>query len=151
MPYFLMTWGELPGSKAGPFCRDSRYAISPAVYRIFARDYSNLTSAHVIRSNRAPCPGGGIGRRAGFRCQWLNGREGSSPFLGTILVFTPFITECFASHISEALAVGAHTCLAPTPFLLCESPGPILQFGDYEAEGNPNRANRAGRDDGAPR
>src|SRR5436190_5963892 len=28
-------------------------------------------------------PGGGIGRRAGFRCQWLNGREGSSPFLGT--------------------------------------------------------------------
>src|SRR3954451_6165053 len=31
-----------------------------------------------------PCPGGGIGRRAGFRCQWLNGREGSSPFLGTI-------------------------------------------------------------------
>ena len=33
------------------------------------------------------CPGGGIGRRAGFRCQWLNGREGSSPFLGTILGF----------------------------------------------------------------
>src|SRR6201996_6461780 len=85
MPYFLMTWGELPGSKAGPFCRDSRYAISPAVYRIFARDYSNLTSAHVIRSNRPQCPGGGIGRRAGFRCQWLNGREGSSPFLGTTL------------------------------------------------------------------
>ena len=33
------------------------------------------------------CPGGGIGRRAGFRCQWLNGREGSSPFLGTIRLF----------------------------------------------------------------
>ena len=30
-------------------------------------------------------PGGGIGRRAGFRCQWLNGRGGSSPFLGTTL------------------------------------------------------------------
>ena len=29
-------------------------------------------------------PGGGIGRRAGFRCQWLNGRGGSSPLLGTI-------------------------------------------------------------------
>lgn len=28
-------------------------------------------------------PGGGIGRRAGFRCQWLNGRGGSSPLLGT--------------------------------------------------------------------
>ena len=37
------------------------------------------TPRHVPRT----CPGGGIGRRAGFRCQWLNGREGSSPFLGT--------------------------------------------------------------------
>src|SRR4051794_8987231 len=34
-------------------------------------------------------PGGGIGRRAGFRCQWLNGREGSSPFLGTIVSQIP--------------------------------------------------------------
>src|SRR3954451_6725572 len=32
-----------------------------------------------------PGPGGGIGRRAGFRCQWLNGRGGSSPLLGTTL------------------------------------------------------------------
>src|SRR3546814_12599378 len=30
------------------------------------------------------CPGGGIGRRAGFRCQWPQGRDGSSPFLGTL-------------------------------------------------------------------
>ena len=37
-------------------------------------------------------PGGGIGRRAGFRCQWLNGREGSSPFLGT----TSLLSERFA-------------------------------------------------------
>jgi hypothetical protein len=29
------------------------------------------------------CPGGGIGRRAGFRCQWPQGRGGSSPLLGT--------------------------------------------------------------------
>src|SRR5262249_32682056 len=47
----------------------------------------DLTSASSIRSNRpraaTACPGGGIGRRAGFRCQWLHGREGSSPFLGT--------------------------------------------------------------------
>ncbi len=51
------------------------------------------------------CRGGGIGRRAGFRCQWPQGRAGSSPVLGTIgtfyhvpeepvsLVFTgPFLT-----------------------------------------------------------
>ena len=44
---------------------------------------SNLTSGPPIRTNRPQCPGGGIGRRAGFRCQWLHGREGSSPFLGT--------------------------------------------------------------------
>src|SRR6201996_9741832 len=82
----LVSWSEFPGSKAGPFCQDSRYAIGPAVYRIFACDNLNLTSAHAILTNRPQCPGGGIGRRAGFRCQWLNGREGSSPFLGT----TPF-------------------------------------------------------------
>ena len=45
--------------------------------------FSNLTSGPSIRTNRPQCPGGGIGRRAGFRCQWLHGREGSSPFLGT--------------------------------------------------------------------
>src|SRR6201996_5233057 len=82
----LVSWSEFPGSKAGPFCQDSRYAIGPAVYRIFACDNLNVTSAHAILTNRPQCPGGGIGRRAGFRCQWLNGREGSSPFLGT----TPF-------------------------------------------------------------
>ena len=30
------------------------------------------------------CPGGGIGRRAGFRCQWPLGRGSSSLLLGTI-------------------------------------------------------------------
>src|SRR5882757_5639829 len=30
------------------------------------------------------CPGGGIGRRAGFRYLWPKGRESSSLFLGTI-------------------------------------------------------------------
>ena len=44
--------------------------------------FGHLTSA--ARSVlTGPGPGGGIGRRAGFRCQWLHGREGSSPFLGT--------------------------------------------------------------------
>ena len=41
------------------------------------RRIRSLTRARAIRSNRPTCPGGGIGRRAGFRCQWLNGREGS--------------------------------------------------------------------------
>ena len=31
----------------------------------------------------APCPGGGIGRRAAFRVQWPKGRVGSSPTPGT--------------------------------------------------------------------
>ena len=36
---------------------------------------------HLVVSN--VCPGGGIGRRAGFRYQWLNGRGSSSLLLGT--------------------------------------------------------------------
>ena len=32
----------------------------------------------------APCPDGGIGRRAGFRYQWWQHRGGSSPFLGSM-------------------------------------------------------------------
>ena len=36
---------------------------------------------HQVTSN--VCPGGGIGRRAGFRYQWLNGRGSSSLLLGT--------------------------------------------------------------------
>jgi ribonuclease D len=34
--------------------------------------------------DEASCPGGGIGRRAGFRCQWPQGRGSSSLLLGTI-------------------------------------------------------------------
>jgi hypothetical protein len=33
-----------------------------------------------------PCPGGGIGRRTSFRCWRSQGRGGSSPLLGTILL-----------------------------------------------------------------
>src|SRR5690606_1103707 len=33
---------------------------------------------------KSTCRGGGIGRRAGFRCQWGKLRGGSSPLLGTI-------------------------------------------------------------------
>ena len=35
-------------------------------------------------SNKPLSPGGGIGRRAGFRCQWPQGRGSSSLLLGTI-------------------------------------------------------------------
>src|SRR5690606_16356529 len=34
-----------------------------------------------------PCPDGGIGRRTSFRCWRSQGRGGSSPLLGTILLF----------------------------------------------------------------
>src|SRR5687768_12460931 len=49
-------------------------------------------------------PGGGIGRRAGFRCQWLNGREGSSPFLGT----TPTINRGYSVGARGDLATHVH-------------------------------------------
>ena len=49
---------------------------------------SSVDKAKALHRMSAPpqdlCPGGGIGRRAGFRCQWPKGCEGSSPFLGTI-------------------------------------------------------------------
>ena len=37
-----------------------------------------------VAASGGPCRGGGIGRRAGFRYQWPQGRVGSSPSLGTI-------------------------------------------------------------------
>ena len=48
-------------------------------------------SSPVFKGGKRPlslcsdCPGGGIGRRARFRCEWLCGRAGSSPVLGTPL------------------------------------------------------------------
>src|SRR6185437_2097302 len=60
---------------------------------------------HRLARSDGSGPGGGIGRRAGFRCQWLNGREGSSPFLGTILVGeAPFLG---AILVGEAPFLGA--------------------------------------------
>ena len=52
-----------------------------------SRDYSySLGQSKPGCNNRLmnPCPGGGIGRRAGFRCQWPQGRGSSSLLLGTI-------------------------------------------------------------------
>ena len=39
-----------------------------------------------LRINRPPRSGGGISRRAGFRCQWGQPRGGSSPLLSTIFI-----------------------------------------------------------------
>ena len=41
---------------------------------------------------RPHCPGGGIGRRAGFRYQWPKGLGSSSLLLGTILLVNDKIT-----------------------------------------------------------
>ena len=43
-----------------------------------------------FRKLRQSSPGGGIGRRAGFRCLWPQGRGSSSLLLGTILTFKIF-------------------------------------------------------------
>ncbi len=40
-------------------------------------------------------PDGGIGRRAGFRYQWPQGRGGSSPFLGTKSMLYPVYSDFF--------------------------------------------------------
>ena len=65
--------------------------ILPGRYRLKKvwhwRDYSySLATLGPGCNNRLikPCPGGGIGRRAGFRCQWPKGRGSSSLLLGTI-------------------------------------------------------------------
>jgi hypothetical protein len=65
------------------------------------------------------CPGGGIGRRAGFRCQWPQGRGGSSPLLGT----------------SFLLAYRPSGYLRPG----CEDPAPASRPDDW-----PNRAQGKG-------
>ena len=43
------------------------------------------------------CPGGGIGRRAGFRCQWPLGRGSSSLLLGTTHLM--YITDISAFYV----------------------------------------------------
>src|SRR5580658_9515160 len=55
-----------------------------------AADLRRVDAGRAAPYASAPCalrarPGGGIGRRAGFRCQWCNSRGGSSPLLGTSL------------------------------------------------------------------
>src|SRR6185436_17213757 len=50
------------------------------------RGLTALGAVSTFLALRSRCPGGGIGRRAGFRCQWGNTRGGSSPLLGTTTV-----------------------------------------------------------------
>ena len=45
-----------------------------------------MTCRKQLRIYRPPRSGGGIGRRAGFRCQWGQPRGGSSPLLSTIYI-----------------------------------------------------------------
>ena len=49
--------------------------------RLFSRRQRHLLLTGPFANT---CPGGGIGRRAGFRCQWPQGRGSSSLLLGTI-------------------------------------------------------------------
>ena len=83
--------GSIPASaglrgrgRRGP--RHGRGACDPAGHR---RVGSILGCANMaprrrpVTVGRGPCRGGGIGRRAGFRYQWPQGRVGSSPSLGT--------------------------------------------------------------------
>ena len=53
--------------------------LTVRLLRLSSRTYSHQTN------DDESCPGGGIGRRAGFRCQWPQGRGSSSLLLGTIL------------------------------------------------------------------
>src|SRR5512143_275174 len=65
------------------------------------RDRRGLTALGPVSTFlplRAPCPGGGIGRRAGFRCQWGNTRGGSSPLLGTTVIYHPSEID-FGEHL----------------------------------------------------
>src|ERR1700679_4015268 len=60
-----------------------RLAPSSVQRGIDWRSHPPYPSRPRVDPAREAGPGGGIGRRAGFRCQWLNGRGGSSPLLGT--------------------------------------------------------------------
>ena len=55
----------------------------------------------------ASCPGGGIGRRAGFRCQWPQGRGSSSLLLGTIFYYYTHKSQFNTMLYRHCLVVGA--------------------------------------------
>src|SRR6185436_11816561 len=65
------------------------------------RGLTALGAVSTFLALRSRCPGGGIGRRAGFRCQWGNTRGGSSPLLGT-----RFITRAVAHSHEPVNAAG---------------------------------------------
>ena len=66
--------------------------FAPVIAEVAQLVEHNLATALKEKSGKRPlylcndCPGGGIGRRARFRCEWLCGRAGSSPVLGTPLL-----------------------------------------------------------------
>src|SRR5215831_7178018 len=74
----------------------AQYRINARVYRGCARGRASLTI-----QNRSPylcpaCPGGGIGRRAGFRYQWLIAVE------VRVLSWAPW-TNAMASSVTDPL------------------------------------------------
>src|SRR5262249_33973791 len=61
-------------------------------------------------------PGGGIGRRAGFRCQWCKSRGGSSPLLGTSLRASRYGSasqRSFCARLSRRSPIGRRRTSAP--------------------------------------
>ena len=52
------------------------------------------------------CRGGGIGRRAGFRCQWPLGRGSSSLLLGTITLITSCANQLNCKQIACLQVIG---------------------------------------------
>ena len=92
------------GMRAGLCGRSARSRLSALTSRAATPNPSPPSSL--------ACPGGGIGRRAGFRCQWPQGRGSSSLLLGTI-----FSLLCACSTTAVQLAVCPLTCTILT--LLC--------------------------------
>ena len=62
-----------------------RVAGSSPVFR------SQITEVKEITSLCNEFPGGGIGRRARFRCEWFCDRAGSSPVLGTLVFYAQVV------------------------------------------------------------
>ena len=66
-------------------------------WRVFCAPFRSKRTVLAVWSAPSLCPGGGIGRRAGFRCQWPLGRGSSSLLLGTTHLM--YITDISAFYV----------------------------------------------------
>ncbi len=97
------------------------------------RDTSRVPHLRARWARRACCPGGGIGRRAGFRDPWPQGRESSSSFLGTTGTIPTF--EGTTQFMVERVSIHLHRHDLPDGIDL----GPVIAV-DTETMGlNPHR------------